>query len=137
MAESWQPLYKRKPVLCDTANVNNMTTPIIELSDDTQMSKGLWHYIQGDTNYGSSGIAAYHHWGGVGVAQSNALRIGMIGVKVLTKTTCRRVADGGVWVQTEGEEEKLLPADSVILSAGMRPRTSMVEELQSANELLL
>ena len=49
MAESWQPLYKRKPVLCDTANVNNMTTPIIELADDMQTSKGLWHYIQGDT----------------------------------------------------------------------------------------
>ena len=69
---------------------------------------------------------------GCGVAQSNALRIGMIGVNVLTKTVCRRVTDEGVWVQTEGEEEKLLPADSVILSAGMRPRSALVEELQKA-----
>ena len=70
---------------------------------------------------------------GCGVAQSNALRIGMTGVKVLTKTACKRVTDEGVWVQTEGEEEKLLPADSVILSAGLRPRSALVEELQTAS----
>jgi len=70
---------------------------------------------------------------GCGAAQSNALRVGMTGVKVLTKTACKRVIDEGVWVQTEGEEEKLLPADSVILSAGMRPRTAIVEALQKAS----
>ena len=69
---------------------------------------------------------------GCGQAQSNALRVGMIGVKVMTSTACKRITDEGVWVQTEGQEEQLLPADSVILSAGMRPRTSIVEELQKA-----
>ena len=69
---------------------------------------------------------------GCGQAQSNALRVGMIGVKVMTSTACKRITDEGVWVQTEGKDEELLPADSVILSAGMRPRTSIVEELQKA-----
>ena len=69
---------------------------------------------------------------GCGQAQSNALRVGMIGVKVMTSTACKRITDEGVWVQTEGKNEELLPADSVILSAGMRPRTSIVEELQKA-----
>lgn len=69
---------------------------------------------------------------GCGQAQSNALRVGMQGVKVMTSTACKRVTDEGVWVQTEGKEEELLPADSVILSAGMRPRTSVVDELRKA-----
>lgn len=50
----------------------------------------------------------------------------------MTSTACKRITDEGVWVQTEGKDEELLPADSVILSAGMRPRTSIVEELQKA-----
>ncbi len=69
---------------------------------------------------------------GCGQAQSNALRVGMEGVKVMTSTACKRITDEGVWVQTDGQEEQLLPADSVILSAGMRPRTTLVEELQKA-----
>ncbi len=48
-------------------DVNNMTTPIIELADDMQTAKGLWYYMQGDTNYDATGIATYHHWGWVGV----------------------------------------------------------------------
>lgn len=69
---------------------------------------------------------------GCGQAQSNALRVGMIGVKVMTSTAVKRITDEGVWVQPEGKEETLLPADSVILSAGMRPRSALVDELQKA-----
>ena len=69
---------------------------------------------------------------GCGQAQSNALRVGMQGVKVMTSTACMRVTDEGVWVQPQGQEEQLLPADSVILSAGMRPRTAVVDELRKA-----
>lgn len=69
---------------------------------------------------------------GCGQAQSNALRVGMIGVNVMTSTAVKRITDEGVWVQPEGKDEMLLPADSVILSAGMRPRTAIVDELQKA-----
>lgn len=69
---------------------------------------------------------------GCGQAQSNALRVGMQGVKVRTSTACKRITDEGVWVQAEGKDEELIPADSVILSAGMHPRTALVEELQKA-----
>ncbi len=69
---------------------------------------------------------------GCGVAQSNSLRIGMQGVQVLTSTSCRRITDEGVWVQPEGGEELLLPADSVILSAGMRPRSELAAKLLEA-----
>lgn len=48
-------------------DVNNMTTPIIELADDMQTAKGLWYYMEGDTNYDATGIATWHHWGWVGV----------------------------------------------------------------------
>lgn len=69
---------------------------------------------------------------GCGQAQSNSLRVGMIGVKVMTSTAVKRITDEGVWVQPEGQDEELLPADSVILSAGMKARTALVEELQTA-----
>lgn len=69
---------------------------------------------------------------GCGQAQSNALRVGMIGVNVMTSTAVKRITDEGVWVQPDGKDEMLLPADSVILSAGMRPRTAIVDELQKA-----
>lgn len=69
---------------------------------------------------------------GYGQAQSNALRVGMIGVNVMTSTAVKRITDEGVWVQPEGKDEQLLPADSVILSAGMKARTALVEELQKA-----
>ena len=73
-----------------------------------------------------SGIAP-----GCGVSQSNALRIGMEGVKVMTSTRCKSITDEGVVVETNGEE-LLLPADSIILSAGMNPRTTVVDALQKA-----
>lgn len=69
---------------------------------------------------------------GCGQAQSNALRVGMIGVNVMTSTAVKRITDEGVWVQPEGKDEMLLPADSVILSAGMKARTALVNELQKA-----
>ena len=65
---------------------------------------------------------------GCGVAQSNSLRVGMQGVKVMTSTRCKAITDDGVLVQ-KGEEEILLPADSIILSAGMKPRSAVVDEL--------
>ena len=68
---------------------------------------------------------------GCGQAQSNALRIGMQGVKVMTSTQCKAITDEGVLVIKDGEAI-LLPADSVILSAGMKARTDVVEELQQA-----
>ena len=68
---------------------------------------------------------------GCGQAQSNALRVGMQGVKVMTSTQCKAITDDGVLVVKDGEEI-LLPADSVILSAGMKARTALVEELQQA-----
>ena len=72
------------------------------------------------------GIAA-----GCGVAQMNSLRIGMVGVKVMTSTQCKAITDEGVLVVKDGEEI-LLPADSVILSAGMKARSAVVEELRKA-----
>lgn len=69
---------------------------------------------------------------GCGVAQSNALRIGMTGVTVMTSTAVTRITNEGVWVRPEGKDEVLLPADSVILSAGMKARTDLVDELQKA-----
>ncbi len=69
---------------------------------------------------------------GCGEAQSNALRIGMQGVRVMTSTRCLRVTDEGVWVQPESGEEQLLPADNVILSAGMNARTELVAQLQQS-----
>lgn len=70
---------------------------------------------------------------GCGDAQSNTLRIGMQGVKVLTNTRCLKIEKDGVLVETEGEGQKLLPCDSVILSAGMRARNAVVEELFQAD----
>lgn len=69
---------------------------------------------------------------GCGDAQSNTLRVGMYGIRVMTSTTCKRITSEGVWVQTEGQEETLLEADSIILSAGLKARTSLVEELYAA-----
>lgn len=48
-------------------DVNNMTTPIIELSEDMQTAKGLWYFMRGNTDYDETGIATYHQWGWVGV----------------------------------------------------------------------
>ncbi len=48
-------------------DVNNFTTPIIELADDMKTAKGLWYYMRGNTNYDETGIATYHQWGWVGV----------------------------------------------------------------------
>lgn len=68
---------------------------------------------------------------GCGTAQSNSLRVGMLDVKVMTSTRCKAVTKEGVLVEKDGEEI-LLAADSVILSAGMKARTALVEELEQA-----
>ena len=48
-------------------DVNNLTTPIIELADDMQTAKGLWYYMRGNTDYDATGIATFHQWGWIGV----------------------------------------------------------------------
>ncbi len=48
-------------------DVNNFTTPIIELADDMQTAKGLWYYMRGNTDYDETGIATYHQWGWLGI----------------------------------------------------------------------
>lgn len=48
-------------------DVDNMTTPIIELADDMKTAKGLWYYMRGNTNYEANGINTDHQWGWVGV----------------------------------------------------------------------
>lgn len=48
-------------------DVNNLTTPIIELAEDCKTAKGLWYYMRGNTNYDATGIATYHQWGWLGV----------------------------------------------------------------------
>lgn len=69
---------------------------------------------------------------GCGDSQTNSIRVGMIGVKTMVNTACVRVTDEGVWVKPADGEEQLLEADSIILSAGMKPRAALVEELQKA-----
>ena len=66
---------------------------------------------------------------GCGEAQSNSIRVGLKGVKILVNTKCSRITTEGVWVQTEGQDEMFLPADSIVLSTGMKPRSALVEEL--------
>lgn len=44
------------------------------------------------------------------------------GVRVFAGTCVKRISREGVWVATDTEEEKLLPADTVILAAGLTPR---------------
>lgn len=68
---------------------------------------------------------------GCGTAQSNSLRVGMLDVKVMTSTRCKAVTEAGVLVEKDGEEI-LLPADSVILSAGLKAREALVAELEQA-----
>lgn len=48
-------------------DVNNLTTPIIELADDMQTAKGLWYYMRGNTDYEPNGINTNHQWGWLGV----------------------------------------------------------------------
>ena len=48
-------------------DVNNFTTPIVELAEDMQTAKGLWYYMRGNTNYDETGIATYHQWGWMGI----------------------------------------------------------------------
>jgi NADPH-dependent 2,4-dienoyl-CoA reductase/sulfur reductase-like enzyme len=69
---------------------------------------------------------------GCGEAQSNSIRVGLMDVKTMVNTKCLRITNEGVWVQTEGQGETLLPADSVVLSVGMKSRSTVVEELQQA-----
>jgi NADPH-dependent 2,4-dienoyl-CoA reductase/sulfur reductase-like enzyme len=66
---------------------------------------------------------------GCGEAQSNAVRVGLKGVRVMVNTRCRRISDEGVWIQSEGQDETLLPADSVVLAAGMKSRSVLMEDL--------
>jgi pyruvate/2-oxoglutarate dehydrogenase complex dihydrolipoamide dehydrogenase (E3) component len=69
---------------------------------------------------------------GCGEAQSNAARVGLKGVRVMVNTRCRRISDEGVWIQSEGQDEAFLPADSVVLAAGMKSRSALVEDLLEA-----
>lgn len=46
--------------------VNNLTTPIIEIASDFKTAKGLWYYMQGETDYFSSGAGTFHRWGWLG-----------------------------------------------------------------------
>jgi len=48
-------------------DVNNMTTPILELDSDNKTAKGLWYYMRGNTDYISSGINTNHQWGWIGI----------------------------------------------------------------------
>jgi 2,4-dienoyl-CoA reductase-like NADH-dependent reductase (Old Yellow Enzyme family)/thioredoxin reductase len=70
--------------------------------------------------------------GGCGEAQSNAVRVGLKGVKVMVNTRCVRITAEGVRVQAEGQDETLLQADSIILSTGMISRSALVDELLQA-----
>jgi 2,4-dienoyl-CoA reductase-like NADH-dependent reductase (Old Yellow Enzyme family)/thioredoxin reductase len=69
---------------------------------------------------------------GCGEAQSNAVRVGLKGVRVMVNTRCRQINDEGVWVKSEGQDEVLLPADSVVLATGMKSRSALVEDLLKA-----
>ena len=48
-------------------DVNNFTTPIVELAEDMKTAKGLWYFMRGNTNYDETGIATYHQWGWMGI----------------------------------------------------------------------
>jgi 2,4-dienoyl-CoA reductase-like NADH-dependent reductase (Old Yellow Enzyme family)/thioredoxin reductase len=69
---------------------------------------------------------------GCGEAQTNSIRVGLLGVKTLVNTRCLRITNEGVWVQSEGQGEILLPADNIVLSIGMSARSKLVEDLQQA-----
>ena len=51
------------------------------------------------------------------------------GVKRLCGTSVLEISDKGVLVQMPGGSEKLLEADTVITSFGLRPNTKLIEEL--------
>ncbi|MDR1904903.1 MAG: NAD(P)/FAD-dependent oxidoreductase [Treponema sp.] len=70
---------------------------------------------------------------GCGEAQANSIRVGLLGVKTLVNTRCLRVTNKGVRVKTDGHDEILLPADSIVLSTGMSARSKLVEDLQQAH----
>ncbi len=50
------------------------------------------------------------------------------GVTIRTSTTVKEITDEGVLVSQNGREE-LIPADTVVLAAGAKPRTTLTDEL--------
>jgi pyruvate/2-oxoglutarate dehydrogenase complex dihydrolipoamide dehydrogenase (E3) component len=66
---------------------------------------------------------------GCGDSQSNAIRVGLKGVKTLVNTKCIKITAEGAWVKSEGHDEMFLPADSIVFSVGMNPHSDLVAEL--------
>jgi 2,4-dienoyl-CoA reductase-like NADH-dependent reductase (Old Yellow Enzyme family)/thioredoxin reductase len=69
---------------------------------------------------------------GCGEAQTNSIQTGLAGIVIMVNTRCVRITGEGVWIQSEGQDERFLSADSVVLSAGMRSRSKLVDDLQEA-----
>ena len=54
------------------------------------------------------------------------------GVNILTNAVAQRITTDGVFV-LQGEEETLIPADTVFLATGLKPNTELYERLKSLN----
>jgi 2,4-dienoyl-CoA reductase-like NADH-dependent reductase (Old Yellow Enzyme family)/thioredoxin reductase len=63
-------------------------------------------------------------------ARTYLWKIEETGVEVYTNTKCRGITGAGVEVSDANGNDKLIPADTVIISVGMRPRESESETLR-------
>lgn len=53
------------------------------------------------------------------------------GVTLVANSRVLRIDERQVWVQSEGEEQRAIDADSVILTCGVRPDTNLADELRT------
>ena len=68
-------------------------------------------------------------------------RLGLMGqmeekVNCITKAGCKEITDTGVVIEFDGEE-RVVPADSVIVAAGMRPLHGKVAELSAVSPVFM
>lgn len=48
-----------------SCNIDNMTTPVVEIAEDGRTAKGIWYSLMEETDYQSTGCTSYHKWGWV------------------------------------------------------------------------
>ncbi len=48
-----------------SCNIDNLTTPVVEVAADGRTAKGVWYALMEETDYQASGCTSYHCWGWV------------------------------------------------------------------------
>lgn len=46
-----------------SCNIDNLTTPIVEIAADGRTAKGVWYSLMEETDYQNTGCTSYHCWG--------------------------------------------------------------------------